>query len=274
MATRTRLLKAIKANTSSQPINKKFLQDTMRAIEQYNSSSQRKSSEWYKPSGLHCMRGMYYTRTQTEKDKSVTEYNVSGMADTGTRRHEAIQEVLLKMKSWGYDWEYVDVEKYVKQQQKKGYCNSIVVKGKRGVETHLFDSNLNTSFMCDGIIKHIPTDTYYLFEFKNQTSFKFTKDTVTGERDGKSHIDLEHHNQVICYCTSLNLNSAFVMYENRDLLFLECPEVFEVTQEMKDNLVNYIMTCEGYVERRVPPPKPKRANCKYCDYKSTCRRDG
>ena len=186
------------------------------------------------------------------------------MADTGTRRHEAIQEVLESMKELGYDWEYYPVDKYVKQKQSEGKCLSLQIKGQVGAETHLFDTTLLTSFRCDGIIRRLSTNEYYLFEFKNQVSFK--------ARD-KKDVDEAHHNQVICYCTSLDLDNAFVLYENRDTCELECPVVFEVTEEMKQGLVSRIMECEGYVERMIAPPKPDDLSvCKWCKYKGICRK--
>lgn len=261
-----RLLNIINNANSNLPMNKKFLVDLMSAIERTEMKNRRKGSNWYKPSGLACMRSMYFVRTGAEKDSSPTEYQMIGMADTGTRRHEAIQEVLLNMKELGYDWEYVDVEKYIKNMQSRGYCQTVKVLGKRGVETHLFDDTLKTSFMCDGIIRKISTNEYFLFEFKNQTSFKWS---------GKECVDLAHHNQVICYCTSLFLDKAFVVYENRDNCALECPEVFEVTPDMKKYLVDRIMECEDYVEKLIAPPKTNDdKNCRWCNYKTICRKVG
>lgn len=264
-----RLLNIINnAVTKDLPDNKKFVVDLMSAIERSDAIGKRKPSKWYKPSSLHCMRDMYFTRCGADLDTDHTEYNALGMADTGTRRHEAIQAVLLQMRNLGYDWEYLDVAKYVYDKQKEGKCLSLTVGAAEGAETHLYDNTLNLSFRCDGIIRKISTNEYYLFEFKNQTSFKY----ATKEN---GHIDEEHHNQVICYCTALDLDKAFVVYENRDICTLECPEIFEVTQEMKNKLVSYIMECEGYVERLIAPPKttnPK--DCRWCKHKTICKKVG
>lgn len=266
MASR-RLLNLINNASKTLPDNKKFLTDVMSAIERVDLASGRKPSKWYKPSQLGCIRDMYFTRCGAELDTSPTEYNAIGMADTGTRRHEAIQEVLLQMKEFGYDWEYVDVAKYVEQKKQFGKCKSLKVLGTHGAETHLFDEVLKISFRCDGIIRKISTNEYFLFEFKNQVSFKYAK-----KENG--HIDEAHHNQVICYCTALDLDKAFVLYENRDVCMLECPEVFEVTPQMKEELVALLMECEGYVERMIAPPKPENVNCRWCGHKSICRKVG
>lgn len=195
-----------------------------------------------------------------------TEYNAIGMADTGTRRHEAIQEVLLEMKAMGYDWEYLDVAEYLAEKQREGKCMDIQVVGKRGAETKLFHKTLNMSFMCDGIVRRISTGQCYLFEFKNQVSFKYS---------GKEHVDAEHIDQVSTYCMALDLEYAFVTYENRDTCNLECPEVFHVTEEMKQRQVDKILECESYVERLVPPPAHSSTKpCRWCQYQTSCKKAG
>lgn len=262
-----RLLNLINNNNSNLPANKKFLVDVMSAIERNEQLNRRKPSKWYKPSSLHCMRNMYFTRTGAPTDTTTSEYNGIGMADTGTRRHEAIQEVLLQMKKLGYDWEYIDVAEYVKKKQSFGKCRTLQIKGSAGAETHLFDTALKISFRCDGIIRRISTNDYYLFEFKNQTSFKYAN---------KETVDEAHVDQVVCYCTALDLDKAFVLYENRDTCNLECPEIFEVTDKMKQEIcISKIMECEGYVERMIAPPKcSDTKNCRWCNYKGICKKVG
>lgn len=265
MATR-RLLNIINSSTQNLPANKKFLNDLMRGVERYNMQTSRKGSRYYKPSGLKCMRQMYFVRMGAEQDTTPSEYNSLNMADTGTRRHEGIQEVLLAMKDMGYDWKYLDVAEYVKEKQKFGKCLSLEIKGTQGAETHLIDKALNTSFRCDGIIRRISTNEDYLFEFKNVISFKFAQ--VDNEPLA------EHMKQVTCYCTSLDLDKAFVLYENRDNCELECP-IIEITRDMKNNLVSYIQECEGYVERMIAPPKcEEKKTCRWCSYKQICQKVG
>ena len=263
-----RLLNIINNASSTLPDNKKFLVDIMSAIERSNAIHRRKGSTWYKPSSLACMRDMYFTRCGADQDPERTEYTLIGMADTGTRRHEAIQDILLQMKELGYNWEYVDVADYVEKKQKFGKCKSLKIVGKEGAETKLFDEVLKISFRCDGIIRKISTNEYFLFEFKNQTSFKYS----TKEN---GHIDEAHRDQVICYCTALDLDKAFVVYENRDTCYLECPEIFEVTEEMKQYLTGKIFECEGYVERMIAPPKTNNIKaCKWCRHKNICKKVG
>ena len=260
---RKRLIEAVKSANERKPLNKVFLSDVMTAIEKYDNLKSHKPSEWYKPSSLNCLRQMYFMRTKAEPDDTITDYTSIGMADTGSRRHVAIQTVLENMESMGYDWRYVDVSDYVDMKKSQGKCVFLDVVGKNGAETKLFDNDMKVMFLCDGIMQRISTGEYYLFEFKNQISFK---------ANGKEGVDKEHYNQVTAYCAELDLNKALVLYENRDNCNLECPEVFEVTQEMKDSFYDRLLDCEGYVERLIVPPKCENTKiCRWCKYKTACR---
>lgn len=264
---RRNITKLINRAVQGQPIHKAFVCDLMKAIEQRELNSRNKPSKYYKPSSLICLRQMYFTRIGAEQDNVREEYTGIGMADTGSRRHVAIQEALIWMNSQeNCDWEYVDVEEYIKYKQSKGKCLNLIVKGKRGAETHLIDTVLGVSFMCDGIIRNKHTGVYYLFEFKNQVSFKYYS---------KDKVDEEHIAQVSTYCMELDLDYAFVVYENRDVCELNCPELFHVTDEMKQAPVEKILECESYVERLIPPPKhPDDKPCRWCRYKTECRKAG
>jgi hypothetical protein len=231
---------------------------------------------------------MYFTRTQESRDASRTEYNAVGMADTGTRRHVAIQEVLLKMEEHGYDWRYLDVGEYLEKKWAEQKCLDIEIRGKYGAETHLFHKTLLISFMCDGIMERISTGQCFLFEFKNQISFKFStkqddyeiiKDSLGNRVEVKKidgpQIDSAHINQVACYGYCLDLDYALVLYENRDNCTLEVPELFEITKERKEDVVSRILECEGYVERLIPPPKTEDTkSCRWCAYATACKRAG
>ena len=285
---RRKLSKLIEQAVNAQPVNKAFLTDLMSAIEMRDLKYRRKPSQYYKPSSFVCLRQMYFMRVGEEPDNFRTEYTAIGMADTGTRRHEAIQEVLLEMDEMGYDWKYVDVEEYLKEKWAEQKCLTVKVKGKKGAETKLFDEALQISFMCDGIIQRKSTGQYYLFEFKNQVSFKYatkvstynsTKDelgnyTEHSKIDGP-HVDADHIAQVSCYCMALDLDQAFVVYENRDVCTLECPEVLTVTEEMKSACSSKIFECDSYVEKMIPPP-PHDTNkpCRWCSYQTACRKAG
>lgn len=257
-------------NLADLPINKTFLDAVKISIEDHNREHKKKiPSAYYSPSSMNCIRQMYYKRTSTIPDEDETLYSDVGMADTGTRRHEAIQEALLYMtKKHSTDFIYVDVAEYVKQKQARGKCLNLVILGKAGAETMLLDKELGINFRCDGILLHLPSKKFYLFEFKNQISFKAS---------GKESVDLAHHNQVIMYCTLLDLDSALVLYENRDNCELYCPEVFNVSEYDKAMAVKQITDCNDYVKHHKTPPIPENISakdCGYCRYRITCRKDG
>ena len=232
-------------------------------------------SKTYKPSSMVCMRQMYYMVTGEKPDESRTDYASVGMADTGTRRHVAIQEAVDAMAELGYDWKYMDVEEYLRDKWAHGKCLDVEVRGKRGVETALFHKTLNISFMCDGIVRHIPSGRDFLFEFKNQISFKYSHDDKQPGGVSKTHVDSAHEDQVCTYCMALDLDAALVLYENRDNCNLECPEVFEVTDEMKQARVDKILECDSYVERQVPPPMHEdKKPCRWCQYQTSCKKHG
>lgn len=273
--TRRKLGKLVTASVKKQPLNKAFLTDVMSAIEVLDRKGRRMPSRTYKPSSMVCMRQMYYMVTGEKPDESRTDYASVGMADTGTRRHVAIQEAVAAMAELGYEWKYLDVEEYLREKWAVGKCLDIQVVGKRGVETQLRHKTLNISFMCDGIVRYLPSGEDFLFEFKNQISFKYGHDDKQPGAVAKSHVDEAHEDQVCTYCMALDLNRALVLYENRDNCNLECPEVFEVTAEMKQARVDKILECDSYVERQVPPPMHcDKKPCRWCQYQTACKKHG
>ena len=203
--------------------------------------------------------------TGAEIDTAKTDYLGIGMADTGTRRHVAIQDNLLQLRELGYDWEYIDVESYIEEKQAGGECLDIVVVGKAGAETRLRNTKLNMNFMCDGILRQLSTGKYYLFEFKNQISFKF---------NGKRDVDTEHKPQAALYCLNLDIDDVLFLYESRDTCELNC-FLYHVTEQDKQEQLNKIMECEKYVSNLIPPPKHfNEKPCRWCRYKNMCKKVG
>jgi hypothetical protein len=263
---RRKLSSLIEAALNVQSPNVAFLTDIQRSISMHNQDTHRKSSSWYKPSSFVCLRQMYFMRTEAEEDVSMPDYCLVGMADTGSRRHTAIQGVLLYMTETKADWRYIDVANYVALKQKEGKCKSLSVVGKQGAETKLFDDKLFLSFMCDGVLQRVSTGEYFLFEFKNQISFKAAN---------KKSIDAEHIPQITCYCAELDLSKAIVLYESRDNCELFCPPILEVTESMKQGVADKILLCEGYVSKLTPPPMHTDTKpCRWCKYQSACRKAG
>lgn len=255
-------------STSSLPVNKIFEAAIKTAIEDRDISTARKPSRCYTPSGFNCIRNMYYKRTQTPMDKDPKAYGDVGGADTGTRRHEAIQDVLIWMTEHGTRFLYVDVETYVKKRQEQGRCLQLVIQDKFGAEVQLWDKDRDVKFRCDGIIYDKQDKKFYLFEFKNQISFKAA---------GKQSVDAAHKRQVTAYCYELDLEDAFVTYENRDTLELYVPEIYHVSEYDKQCLVNKIDECENFVKQCTVPAMPTNlspSDCRFCNYRKTCKFDG
>lgn len=248
-------------------VSEKFLSDVQCAISKYNKINRRKSSMFYKPSSLVCDRQMFYQRTGAEADDKYDDYKGIGMADTGTRRHVAIQEILEVIDKLGYEWEYLDVADYVEKKHNDGKILDTKVSGTRGHETHLVHATLHVSCMCDGIIRNTKTNEYYLFEFKNQISFKAGKHA----RD----IDSSHEEQIVAYCTLLDLDKVLMLYENRDTCELYCPNVYHVGEGAKKAFKFKLIEVERYVINNIIPKANKGCSmCKWCNYKTLCEKHG
>lgn len=242
------------------PVEQSFINDLKRSIELTEQKNRRKPSQTYKPSSMNCIRQSYYQITGVEPDEGTSSYNGIAICETGTDRHERIQNAVAMMKDNGIDCEYVDVAEFVKSRK----LDYLEIVSKQGNETKLFHKTLNISFLCDGIIKY--HNHYYIIEFKTEGSSKFFS------RQG---VDASHYNQAITYSLSLNLPEVIFVYISRDTLDMKC-YLYTVTDDMKADIISYIEECDGYVKRKIVPPIPKdvaRKTCNYCPYASQCRKD-
>ena len=120
------------------------------------------------------------------------------------------------------------------------------------------------SFLCDGIIKY--KDKYYIVEFKSESTSKWYN------RQG---VDPFHYNQATAYSLSLELGNVIFVYINRDRFDFKT-YMFKPIDDMKQELVGRIETCDNYVSKMITPPKPidiERKTCEYCSYRTQCRKD-
>lgn len=223
--------------------------------------SDGKPSRTYKPSSLKCMREMYYQVIGADTDKqSEKSGDFYGICESGTDRHERIQNAISKMHKYGVECEYVDVEEYVKEHN----LTHLEVLGKTNFETKLKDPGRNIIFLCDGIIKY--KGNFYVLECKTESSYKWM------DRKG---VDPSHKYQAWTYSLELGLDNVLFLYENRDL----CTKktfMLHVTQEDRDFIENRIKSCDEYVSQRVAPPVAEidKKVCQYCSYKTVCKLDG
>lgn len=247
------------------PPEQEFLSDLKRSIELVAKRNRRKGSQSYKPSSMNCLRQMYYIVTGAEEDEMGESYVSVGICNSGTDIHQRIQQSVIDMASVGMDCEYINVADYVRS---RGLDYLKIVKEpnfeKGEYETKLFHTTLNMSFLCDGIIKY--KGIYYILELKTESSSKFWS------REG---VDPTHYNQGTAYSSALNIPNVIFVYINRDVLEMKS-FMFTPSDEMKNELVGTIETCDSYVKKLTAPPKPidvARKTCEYCPYKGQCRKD-
>ena len=254
------VIKLIERANTDVPIEQQFLSDLKRSIEIEDTKNARAPSQTYKPSGMNCIRAMYY-QVVGAKFQSESNYVMVGICEAGTDRHERIQNAISAMKSNGFDCEYIDVAEYVKS---RGLDEYLDIVDKCGNETKLYDRKRNISFLCDGIIKY--QNKYYIVEFKTESSFKW--------KDRKD-VDPKHYNQAKTYSLELQLDDVIFIYINRDIVDMKA-FMFHVTDEDRESVVDLIEICQDFVDRGELPPKPSDASskkCAYCNYKSLCERD-
>ena len=243
-----------------QSVEQSFLSDLKRSIELTDEKNFRKPSKTYKPSSMNCIRNMWFQVTGQEPDKPASSACLVGICESGTDRHERVQNAVVDMKNNGIDCEYIDVAKFVKFRN----LDYLEVVEKKGNETKLYNKSLNMSFLCDGIIRY--KGKYYILEIKTESIYKWLN------RQG---VNEAHYNQAIAYSVSLGLDDVIFLYINRDNTDMKS-FMFSVTSEMKEQLVGRIEQCDEYVKKLMCPPKPENATskfCQYCNYKNLCKRN-
>lgn len=247
--------------TASLPAEQEFLADLKRSIEMSDKKTSKPPSKTYKPSSMNCVRNMYYQVTGAEQDDTSSSYQLVGICNSGTDVHVRIQTAVAQMMDNGIDCEYVNVSDFIKNRALK----DIQVISQSGMETKLFHTKLNMSFMCDGIISY--KGQFYVLELKTESSFKW---------QNRTGVDPSHYNQGTAYCLSFELSRVIFVYINRDTFDMKA-FMFTVTDEMKADLVGLIDESDYYVSMGRPPQKPEgvaRKTCEYCSYKKTCKKDG
>ena len=243
------------------PPEQEFLNDLKRSIEMDDAKNGRQPSKTYKPSSMNCMRASYYQLIGVELESRGAGYNLVAICETGTDRHERLQNAVSTMKSNGIDCEYIDVAKYVDGRK----LPDIEIVGKQGNETKLYHKTLNISFMCDGIIRY--HGHYYILEIKTEGSSKFWN---------RKEVDSSHHKQAITYSMALGIDEVLFVYVCRDTLDMKS-FIYKVDDAMKQDVISYIETCDEYVKRHETPPIPEtveKKTCTYCAYAELCRMEG
>ena len=253
-----RLIETVKETL---PPEQDFLNDLKRSIELTDEKNYRLPSKTYKPSGMNCIRASYYQIMGIQPDVASSNYSLVGICNSGTDIHVRIQTAVSLMWLNGIDCYYMDVAEYVKSRE----LEDLEIISQNGMETKLYHKKLNMSFLCDGIIKY--KNHYYILELKTESSFKFVN---------RKDVDSSHYNQATAYSLAFGIDQVLFVYINRDVLDMKA-FMFNVTDEMKQNLIGYIEECDGYISRMIAPPKPENVSkkvCNYCIYKTQCKKDG
>ena len=245
------------------PIEEQFLSDLKRSIELTAKKNNRLPSQTYKPSGMNCIRSMYY---QVMGKEPIDEPNFTniGICNSGSDIHERIQQAVIDMKANGMDCEYINVAEYVRSRELPDIEIVQEPNFEAGqYETKLYNKKYNMSFLCDGIIRY--KSKYYILELKTEASFKW---------QARSGVDPKHYHQGIAYSLNLGLDEVVFVYINRDVLDMKA-FMFNVDDKMRQSLIDLVTECQGYVERQITPPKPQLGAyaCKYCGYKYICDTD-
>ena len=259
------VIKLVDAAKQEMPVEQDFLNDLKRSIELTDKKTRRKGSQCYKPSSMNCIRQMYYMVNGTEPDNLGSDYCLVGICNSGSDTHERIQQAVIDMKSNGMDCEYINVADYVRSRE-LDYLEVVKEPNfeSKEYETKLYHKKLNMSFLCDGIIKY--KGKYYILELKTEGNSKFWS------REG---VNPDHYNQGTAYSLALGIDNVLFVYISRDNLDMKS-FMFTPTSDMKMDLVGRIEECDGYLKRKIAPPKPvdvSKKACEYCDYKSTCRKE-
>lgn len=263
---RRNIFNLLDATKAELPVEQAFLNDLRRSIELTEEKSATPGSKTYKPSGMNCIRQSYYVITGAEADEWSAESTSVGICESGSDRHERIQQAVINMWHNDMDCEYINVANFVRQRE-LDYLD--IVKepdfSKKQYETKLYHKTLNMSFLCDGIIKY--KNHYYILEIKTEASFKFAN---------RKGVDPSHYHQATAYSIAFGLDDVIFLYECRD----NCAKkayLFHVTDDMKQELLGYIETCDSYIKKLKVPPKPEdvaKKVCTYCSYRGRCNKDG
>lgn len=248
-------------NQEELSVERQFLNDLKASIEKQDQKNGRKPSQTYKPSSLHCIRNMYYQVIGAEAKGERASCELIGICESGTDRHERLQRAVAEMKENNIDCEYCDVAEYVKSHD----LTDIDIVSQQGMETKLYHKKYNMSFLCDGIIRY--KGKYYILEIKTETNNKFWD---------RSGVNPDHILQGTAYSLAFGIDDVLFLYECRD----NCGKkafMLEVTDEMRNALVQKIFECDKHIEEGTVPDKPldiSKKACAYCGYSERCKQDG
>lgn len=251
---------------TSLPLEVMFLNSLEQTITLENTKPNR-SSTYYKPSSMNCLRNMYYGVKGALRGDILEpmKTNVIGICESGTDRHKRIQSYITKMNEKGFSWEYLDVAQYIKDNN----LSNLEVKEnyhkdeEDNFETLLVDKELNMILSMDGLLKYNGTEIIG-FEYKTESDSTWVN---------RVDINEDHKNQAFAYASRLGIDRIIFVYENRNNCFKKS-YMLNITKENKDYIINRVNDCEKYVKNNTLPPKTdNKKTCYFCKYKDICDKD-
>ena len=250
-----KLAKMVQMEKSNE-IAQQFVNDLLYTIEKENTSDCIPTRS-YKPSGIAgCKRGLYFQMIGATPDGVPNSVNLVGICESGTDRHEVIQQYIQQMAIHTGNCKWINVADYI---NKKG-VKDLQVISQIGNETKLFSTIYNMRFMCDGLVFY--KGEYYIIEIKTESTHKYS-----------SHVEPwpSHKLQAACYSMCIGVPKVIFIYENRD----NCDKkgyLFEVPDAMKDKIRKTIAYVDKCVAHKTVPPK-ELDKCTYCNYILECERN-
>ena len=130
------------------------------------------------------------------------------------------------------------------------------------------------NFLCTALIQELSSLTKLCTSYDRIIDYK--KLLVIYKFMNRKDVDPSHYNQATAYSLALGIDEVLFVYISRDILDMKA-FMFNVTGDMKAELIGYIEECDGYVSRMIAPPKPEnvtKKSCNYCGYKTQCKKDG
>ena len=249
-----KIAKMVRAEKSNE-VAQQFVNDLIYTIEKENESDYIPTKA-YKPSGIAgCKRSLYYQMIGAQPDEQSSGVNLVGLCESGTDRHEMIQDYIQQMSKYTGHCEWLNVANYLHSQ---GITDPEVVS-QVGNETKLFSKKYNMRFMCDGLVKY--KGEYYIIEIKTESTHKYNSHDQPHQ---------EHKLQAACYAMCIGVKKVIFIYENRD----NCSKkgyLYEVSQQTIDNIEDIIQYVDDCVRLNVLPPKEPK--CTYCKYRTICAKE-
>ena len=240
-------------------------------LENYNKTlltckeEQPYPSDYTRPSSLgKCARNIFFERTHAPKDevdlKNPWVYNSVGILESGTDRHERIQNVLFKMEEQGYI-KNIDIPTAVKDAQAKGIKSEFLHWNEDKTEARCVNHDYNLYFQADGLVEM--DGIRAIFEIKTTSCKKLA--TIRKDRKPLR----PHILQATAYALCLGVDHILYFYEDRDFTS-HYPILYKIPEDIKETVINKLKLVDDCVAKQEVPPSDK-SECMFCTYKAICK---